>query len=79
VQVLMFITPVMWPVEALGDARFIADINPFHHLIELIRAPLLGGTPELLSYVVVLAMCVLGYAAAAAMLSRANRRLVYWL
>ena len=79
IQISMFVTPIMWPLSAIHDARLIADINPFHHLIELIRAPLLGGTAELLSWGVVAAMCVVGYGFAALALNRAHLRLVYWL
>jgi lipopolysaccharide transport system permease protein len=69
----------MWPVSAISDAKLIAEINPFYHLIELVRAPLLGQVTEPLSWVVVFAMCLGGYALAALLLSRAHRRLVYWL
>jgi ABC-type polysaccharide/polyol phosphate export permease len=79
VQVSMFCTPIMWPVDALGNARIIAEVNPFYHLVQLIRAPLLGNVPEALSYEVVLGVCAVGYVVAAAILSRALRRLVYWL
>ena len=79
IQISMFVTPIMWPLSAIHDARLIADINPFHHMIELVRAPLLGGTPELLSWAVVAAMCVVGYGLAALALNRAHLRLVYWL
>jgi ABC-type polysaccharide/polyol phosphate export permease len=78
-QISMFVTPIMWPLSAIPDARFIAEINPFHHLIELVRAPLLGSAAEPLSWIVVLVMCVLGYALAAMLLTRASPRLVYWL
>jgi ABC-type polysaccharide/polyol phosphate export permease len=79
IQILMFVTPIMWPMSAISDAKLIAEINPFYHLIELVRAPLLGQVVEPLSWVVVFAMCVGGYALAALLLSRAHRRLVYWL
>jgi ABC-type polysaccharide/polyol phosphate export permease len=79
IQISMFVTPIMWPVSAIPEARFIADINPFYHLIELVRAPLLGQVAEPLSWIVVLAMCVIGYGLAAILLTRASRRLVYWL
>jgi len=78
-QISMFVTPIMWPVSAIPGARFIADVNPFFHLIELVRAPLLGQVVEPLSWIVVLAMCVAGYGLAAIMLTRAHPRLVYWL
>jgi ABC-type polysaccharide/polyol phosphate export permease len=79
IQILMFVTPIMWPVSAIRGARFIADVNPFFHLIELVRAPLLGEVAEPLSWIVVLAMCVIGYGLAAVTLTRAHPRLVYWL
>ena len=79
IQISMFVTPIMWPVSAIPGARFIANVNPFFHLIELVRAPLLGQVVEPLSWIVVLAMCVAGYGLAAIMLTRAHPRLVYWL
>jgi ABC-type polysaccharide/polyol phosphate export permease len=79
IQISMFVTPVMWPVSAIPDARFIADINPFYHLIQLMRAPLLGEIAEPLSWIVVLGMCIAGYALAAVALTRASPKLVYWL
>jgi ABC-type polysaccharide/polyol phosphate export permease len=79
IQISMFVTPIMWPVSAIPDARFIAEINPFFHLIQLVRAPLLGSFAEPLSWIVVLGMCVGGYGLAAIMLTRASTRLVYWL
>jgi ABC-type polysaccharide/polyol phosphate export permease len=79
IQISMFVTPIMWPVSAISDARLIAEINPFYHLIQLVRAPLLGEVAEPLSWIVVLAMCVFGYGLAAIALTRAHPRLVYWL
>jgi homopolymeric O-antigen transport system permease protein len=79
VQVTMFATPIMWPVEALGDRRFIADVNPMYHLIELVRAPLLGTTPAPLSWIVAAGMAVAGWIIALALFNRVCRSIVYWL
>jgi ABC-type polysaccharide/polyol phosphate export permease len=79
IQISMFVTPIMWPLSAIPEARFIAEINPFYHLIELVRAPLLGSAAEPLSWIVVVAMCLVGYGLAAMALTRASPRLVYWL
>ena len=52
--VLFFITPIFWQpaqLDAVPAARIaLADANFAYHLIEVIRAPLLGQTPGLLSY-----------------------------
>ena len=47
-QLLFFITPIFWRPEMLSTNRWIADWNPIFHLIELVRAPLLGNpVPEI--------------------------------
>jgi ABC-type polysaccharide/polyol phosphate export permease len=79
-QITVFATPIMWPVSALGnDRRFIADINPMYHLIELMRAPLLGDTPSALSWLVALAIAAAGLLFSALLLRRVDRRIVSWL
>lgn len=78
-QVAIFATPIMWPVSALGDRTFIADINPLHHMIDLVRAPLIGELPARLSWLVVLGLNVVNMLVAMALLRRASKRLVYWL
>lgn len=41
-QVLFFLTPIFWmPAESAHHPGFILS-NPFYHLIELVRAPILG-------------------------------------
>jgi len=79
VQVTLFATPIMWPIETLGDHRFIADVNPVYHLIDLVRAPLLGATPEALSWIVAASMAVVGWLVALALFNRVSRAIVFWL
>jgi ABC-type polysaccharide/polyol phosphate export permease len=78
-QIAVFATPIMWPVSALGDNTFIADINPLYHLLELVRAPLQGQVPEAHSWMIAVAAAVAGCAVAALLLRRVERRIVYWL
>jgi ABC-type polysaccharide/polyol phosphate export permease len=79
IQIAMFATPIMWPVSSLGNAQIIAQINPLYHLIEIVRSPLLGNAPPLLSWLVVVGLCAVGYLIAILLLWRGNRRIVYWL
>jgi ABC-type polysaccharide/polyol phosphate export permease len=69
----------MWPVSALGPAVIIANINPLHHLIEVVRAPMLGETPPLLSWVAAVVCAIAGWTVAILLLRRATQRLVFWL
>jgi len=78
-QILLFATPIMWPVSSLGGAVWIAQINPFYHFIELIRAPLLGDAPPLLSWAVALGSLILGSVLSLLLLNRAAKRIVFWV
>jgi ABC-2 type transport system permease protein len=78
-QILMFATPIMWPVSSLGEATWIANINPLYHVIELVRAPLLGSEPGLLSWAVAIGTLVLGSALSLKLLDRASNRVVFWV
>jgi ABC-type polysaccharide/polyol phosphate export permease len=79
VQIMMFATPIMWPVSQLNGATIIADINPLYHLLEIVRAPMLGTAPELLSWLVAGGMAVAGSVFATALLVSKARRIVFWL
>ena len=79
IQIMLFATPIMWPTSALGSAVIIAYINPLYHLMELVRAPMLGDIPSKLSWLVVVACAITGWTIAVLLLRRASRRLVFWL
>jgi ABC-type polysaccharide/polyol phosphate export permease len=77
--VLLWLTPLMYFPEQLGSKRFLADYNPFTHMIALLREPLLGGTPTLNDWLVVLAIAVLGWIGTLLFFARFRARIVYWL
>jgi ABC-type polysaccharide/polyol phosphate export permease len=78
-QVLFFVTPVIWLPSLLGARRWIADINPLHSLIALVREPLLGGVPEPTNYAIVVATTIAGTVTAMLLYTRFKNRIVYWL
>src|SRR6266436_4655263 len=39
VQIVFFVTPIMWKPELLHSRAYIAEFNPFYHLMEIVRAP----------------------------------------
>jgi lipopolysaccharide transport system permease protein len=79
VQLGMFATPIMWPISSLGNARIVAEVNPAYHLIEIVRAPLLGELAGLHSWLAAVGLAIGGSVLAAALLVRASRRIVFWL
>lgn len=80
-QVAFYLTPIMWMPSLLPN-RFsvvLLDLNPFYHMLELIRAPLLGQIPELTSWAVVAAITLLGWLFVILVFSRLHKRVAYWL
>jgi ABC-type polysaccharide/polyol phosphate export permease len=81
-QVLFYVTPVIWPAEILRERGLdqVVDLNPFYHLLEVVRRPLLysepaGSTSYLAVGLIILMMGVL----AAFLLPYYHRRVVFFL
>lgn len=77
--ILFWLTPLMYFPEALGGKRFIADYNPFTHMVALVRDPLLGGTPTLNDWLVVLAIAAFGWIGTFLFFAQFRAQIVYWL
>lgn len=80
IQVVFFVTPVMWLPQALAENnRWIIELNPFYALIELIRAPLLGSVPTLNNYLFTAGMTLTGIVIAWVLFVKRRARIVYWI
>ncbi len=79
IQVAFFFTPIMWSKELLKDRAWAADINPFHHMIEIVRAPILGSEIDLLSWVFSIVTLVVGFLFAHYLMVKCRDRVPYWL
>jgi lipopolysaccharide transport system permease protein len=79
VQIIFFITPIMWKPELLSSRRYIADLNPFYHLLEIVRGPLLGHVPSLMNYLVVLLITAINFVLAGLVFTRFRSRIAYWI
>ena len=79
VQLAFFITPIFWRVELLRDRAWLAEINPFHLLLEVVRRPIVEGIPPLQTYVRVLAIIVVLFLVCAPFFARYRRRLAFWV
>ncbi|MBK1719599.1 ABC transporter permease [Thiocystis violacea] len=79
VQVLFFITPVIWRPEMLPGRALLLDLNPFYHLVEIMRAPLLGQAPGLENWLTVILITVVGWTATLFFYSAYRWRIAYWV
>jgi len=79
IQVVFFVTPIFWSPESLPHRPAFVSFNPFYHLIEIVRAPLLGGVAPPLSWGFCLVMAVVGTGVTAWLYRRAHSRIAYWV
>ena len=80
-QVLFFITPIVWPPESVRSRhlRWIIDSNPLYHLIEVVRRPLLVSKPAAdINYLVVL-LLILGLFVTAWVLTKCYTKRIAFL
>ena len=78
-RVAFLATPIIWTPELLSERAWLLQFNPFHHLLEVVRAPLLGEVPAAGSWLAVGAMTVAGWVGALAIYARCRGRIAYWL
>ena len=78
-QILPFITPIFWDKAMLEKHKWIADINPFYHMIDIVRAPVLGEYPSGNSWVTASVMGVILFFLACGLFVRYRQRIFFWL
>jgi lipopolysaccharide transport system permease protein len=79
VQVGFFFTPVMWTPEVLKERAWVADYNPLYHLIEIVRAPIVGRPILLESWIWSVAFLLVGFGFAQYLMRRFRNRVPYWV
>ena len=78
-QVAFFLTPIFWTPEALPNREWFLHLNPFYYLVEVVRMPLLGKTPPLSMWLVVIGLNCFSALAAIAFYARYRNRIAYWV
>ena len=79
VQIAFLVSPILWPPpEGMADS-WVVLFNPFYHVIETVRAPLLAGTVPLDSLAVSAALVIVNFLICMATYRHCRSRLVLWL
>jgi ABC-2 type transport system permease protein/lipopolysaccharide transport system permease protein len=79
VQVVFFMTPIMWPIEALGRNAWWAQLNPLFAAVDVLRGPLLGQPTARYSWAILATVTLLGCVAAFAFFARFRSRIAFWV
>jgi ABC-type polysaccharide/polyol phosphate export permease len=78
-QIAFLVTPVIWAADLVKDRRLIVDANPFFHLVEIMRAPMLGKAVDPVNWWVAGGIAVAGWIVAFLCIGFTKRRIPYWL
>ena len=80
-QVALYLTPIMWMPNHMPDGapKLMLELNPFYHLISIIREPLLGSTGTIENWIVSIVMAAIGWSIAVNFFGRYRSRIAYWL
>jgi ABC-type polysaccharide/polyol phosphate export permease len=79
VQVVFFMTPIMWPIGALGSNAWWAQLNPLFAAVDVLRGPLLGQPTARYSWTILATVTLLGCVAAFAFFARFRSRIAFWV
>jgi len=78
-QFAMFMTPVFWKSDRFGDNHIFLELNPFYHILQAVRAPLLGTAVAPHTYLFLAVMAVVGWGVTFSVFALTRRRIVHYL
>jgi homopolymeric O-antigen transport system permease protein len=79
VQVIFFITPIVWPPSALGPNSWWAVLNPLYTAIDVMRGPLLGEPTSPHSWAILVTVTAFNCAVSFLFFSRFRSRIAFWV
>lgn len=80
-QIAFYVTPIIWLPNLLPEktGMMVLDPNPFYHLIEIVRAPLMGFSPSILNWLVACSLFIFGTFLTVLVFNKYRSRIAYWL
>lgn len=76
---LFFVSPVLYRPEYLPFSAWMIWLNPFSHLIEIVRSPLLGAAPPMFTLLVALSFVLIGWSVTLALFNTRRSRIAFWV
>lgn len=80
-QMVFYVTPIMWQPNLMTHKTGITflNFNPFYHLFEIVRAPILNNSASVLNWQVSILLAIVGWIFAFLVYGRYKHRIAYWL
>lgn len=79
ITVAFFVSPVTWKANLVGTNSLIVRANPISYFLDLIRSPLLGHSPEVISFYFCLAFTAAMSVVAFVCFSHLFKKIPFWL
>lgn len=78
-QLLFFLSPVIWIPSDLATTSHLLKLNPFYHLLDVVRSPLMGHMPNMAGVTYLVIMAVAGWIFTFGLFAAVRRRIVHFL
>lgn len=79
IQLLFLASPIAWNANKLGAHSKIVLLNPITYAMDIVREPLMGHSPMLLSWIVGIVCFVIGTTISFLLLNKYRTRIPYWV
>lgn len=87
INLLFFMTPIVWSADILQSKfgaeanwrNLVIELNPLYHLLQIVRAPLIGNQESWHHWVIVGGMAVAGWTLALVVMRNYRSRVSYWV
>lgn len=80
ISLLFFVTPIIWQQSQLPPNRaFLAKLNPFSSLLNIVREPLVGVKPDIDSWYIAFLMLMIIILITFPLFHYSRKKLTYWL
>ncbi len=73
------LTPILWTEQFLGRYQYLLEFNPLHHLVNVVRNPLLGTAPSLKTWGFVFGILLIGSVFTVFVYRHNKNKIPYWL
>ncbi len=80
-QIFFYVTPIIWLPSLLPErtSLMVLEPNPFYHLLEVVRVPLMSISPSFSDWLFSLLLAIVGWAFTIFFFDRYRSRIAYWL
>lgn len=80
-QVFFYLTPIIWMPDSVNArvSTWLVQTNPFYHLLELVRAPIMGYCPNLISWIIACGSLIGLMIITLVFFGTYRKRIAYWI